>query len=41
MGEVSYPYTVPPVNSATDGDPADIGPDADMSDEMDDDSDDE
>ena len=37
---VHFGYTDPPVTSATDQDPADIGPDADMSDQMDDGEDD-
>lgn len=35
MGQVSYSYTVPPVNSGPDQDPAEIGEDADLGDDMD------
>jgi hypothetical protein len=36
---IHYGWTDPPVNSATDQDAADIGPDADTSDSMEDDDD--
>ena len=38
---IHYGWTDPPVTSATDQDPADIGPEADDSDEMSDDGDDD